>query len=281
MNDFLTDITRRLSVEGIDSPRLEARLMLAHILNCPVENLSSAEIVLSSSLRQKLDSLIEKRLAHSPLDKLLGEKGFYKYDFIVNENVLSPRPDTEILVEAAIKAAGKIDSPRILDLGTGSGCIILSVLGDVNTAQGVAVDVSQKALDVAAANAERLGLSKRLKLIRASWFDEDLAAKIEPPFDIIVSNPPYIPSAEIAELDAEVKDHDPLSALDGGEDGMLHYRKIAEAAYNFLRPGGLILLEGGLNQDKEIADIFTAAGFMCQNILKDFGGINRCVILKK
>lgn len=279
MNNILTDITRRLSAYGVDSPRLEARLLLRHVLG--TEAFEPDDIVLNPEQKDELDSLLEKRLAHTPLDKLLGEKGFYKYDFIVSEEVLSPRPDTEILVEAAVAAASKIASPRILDLGTGSGCIILSILGDVRAASGTAIDASVQALDIARANAEKLELNERVKLVHASWFDEDLASKVNPPFDIIVSNPPYIPSAEIADLDVEVKDHDPLSALDGGEDGLCHYRRIAEVGYNFLRDGGLIFLEGGLNQDKEIAEIFISAGFSCQNILKDYGGINRCIILKK
>lgn len=280
MEDFFEEIIKRLSVGGIPSPRLEARFIASAVQNKDLNELP-ANPRFNETQKQKVTELVSLRLQHWPLDKLLGEKGFYKYDFIVNENVLSPRPDTEVLVEAAISYAQRMNAPKILDLGTGSGCIILSILGDIPSATGVAVDISAKALDVAMQNARRLHLDSRLKFVHGSWFDNDLVEKIIPPFDMIVSNPPYIPHDDIAGLDEEVREHDPLSALDGGADGMLHYRQIAAVGYNFLRPGGLILLEGGLNQEREIADIFVSVGFSLQNILADLAGINRCVILKK
>ena len=273
MNTYFQSLVIALRDAGSDSPLLEARI-IAEYLN----NNSSEWTVEQKKIAEKI---IAERSKHKPLCKILGEKGFYKYNFIVSEDVLSPRPDTEILVEAAIAEAKQTDISSILDLGTGSGCIILSILGDIETLQGVAVDVSSKALDIAKSNAERLNLSSRVSFIQASWFDEDLPERLGHKFDLIVSNPPYIATHEIAELEAEVRDYDPLSALDGGEDGFFHYRQIAKLSAKIINQGGLIMLEGGLNQEQKIADIFIAAGFSLQKILADYSGINRCIILKK
>ena len=256
-------------------------MILAHILQKDISELYFSCPELSPKQEQEAMAIVQKRLLHWPLCKLLGEKGFYKYNFAVSEDVLSPRPDTEILVEAAIKCAKEVSAQRILDLGTGSGCIVLSVLADVDSLQGVAVDVSAKALQIAEKNAQNLGLRKRVRFVNKSWFDADFVSVLGQDFDIIVSNPPYIPSKDIAGLDSEVKEHDPLLALDGGADGLVHYRKIAKTAFAMLKAGGFIFLEGGIDQEKQIADIFEQAGFSLQHILKDYGGINRCIILKK
>ena len=256
-------------------------MILAHILQKEMSEIYFSGFKLTPKQEQEAKSIVQKRILHWPLCKLLGEKGFYKYNFVVSEDVLSPRPDTEILVEAAIKCAKDMSAQRILDLGTGSGCIILSILADVDSLQGVAVDVSDKALQVAEKNAQNLGLTKRVHFVNKSWFDADFVSTLGQDFDIIVSNPPYIPSKDIAGLDSEVKEHDPLLALDGGADGMVHYKQIAKTAFAMLKAGGFIFLEGGIHQEKQIADIFEQAGFSLSHILKDYGGINRCIILKK
>lgn len=281
MNDYLHRLLTELRKAGVDSPRLEAKLILTHILGCQDNDPQLENPQLNLLQEQKVAEIVQKRSCHFPLCKLLGEKGFYKYNFVVSEDVLSPRPDTEILVETAIEEAKKAKAKTILDLGTGSGCIILSILGDVAELNGYAVEVSNQALQIAKANAERLKLDSRIKFLHASWFDEDLPSALGIGFDIIVSNPPYIASNEIDELEEEVKAHDPLGALDGGIDGMCHYRQIAALSSKIIKPEGLILLEGGLNQEREIADIFIAAGFKLQRFVADLGGINRCIILKK
>lgn len=281
MNNYLSKLISQLKSIGADSPRLEAKLILAHILGCEDNHPILDNPDLTVEQQQKIAEIIQKRSEHWPLCKLLGEKGFYKYNFVVSEDVLSPRPDTEVLVEEAIAAAKAQNAKSILDLGTGSGCIILSILGDVEGLRGWAVDASKKALQIADSNAHRLNLDSRLSFLHASWFDEDLPARLGTTFDMIVSNPPYIASSEIDELEEEVKAHDPLSALDGGIDGMRHYRQIALLAAKIINPGGLIMLEGGLNQEKEIAEIFEAEGFSLLRIVADLGGINRCIILKK
>lgn len=281
MRHFLEEISRRLAGAGIENPRSEARLLAASVLKTDAGSLLFGDRVLNPDEKEQINTLVNQRLRHKPVCKILGRKGFYKFDFKVSEDVLSPRPDTEVLVEAAIEAAQKLKKPKILDLGTGSGCIIISVLADVPQAEGTAVDKSEKALAVAKENAENLQVDSRLKFINAGWFDDGFAGLVGTGYDIIVSNPPYIPSADIAGLEEEVRNYDPLMALDGGADGMKHYRKIVETAAEILKPEGLIFLEGGINQERQIEEIFVGFGFSVLRIIKDLSGINRCIILKK
>ena len=281
MTDAVQKITEKLKAHQIEDAGLEARLILAFVLGVDENELFFACPPLNEDQEKRAEELVQKRLQHYPLCKLLGQKGFYKYDFIVSEDVLSPRPDTEILVEAAIKYAKEKGAKKILDLGTGSGCIILSVLGDVASLNGVALDSSEKAIKIAAQNAQKLGLENRVKIAKGSWFDVDIVSRLGQDFDLIVTNPPYIPTQDIADLAEEVKAHDPMQALDGGEDGMVHYKQIAKVGYQMLKKGGKIFIEGGIGQEKQIADIFVKEGFLLVDILKDYGGINRCIILKK
>lgn len=270
-----------LKEHQIEDAKLEARMMIASVLNIDENNLFFTCPEPNAEQKKQLEELVAKRINHYPLCKLLGKKGFYKYDFVVSEDVLSPRPDTEILVEAAIAYAKKMNAQKILDLGTGSGCIILSILGDVEKLKGIALDFSEKAIAIAKQNAQHLGLENRIKFIHGSWFDEEIVSSLGNDFDIIVSNPPYIPSQDIENLEEEVKNHDPLPTLDGGIDGMDHYRKIAAISYQMLKEKGYVFLEGGIGQEKQIAQIFEKERFILDNILKDYGGINRCIILKK
>ncbi len=268
------DVVHILAEGKIPSPRLEARILFEYLgLNqfAPVDG--EAEI--------RLRSLLERRLAHAPLDKILGKRDFYKNTFAVSKDVLTPRPDTEILVEAAIKLLPKKIPQKILDLGTGSGCILLSILGDCSKACGMAADKSAPALVIAKHNAELLGLDKRVTFMQADWFETDFVEHIGSGFDMIVSNPPYIPTADILTLEPEVRQYDPLLALDGGKDGFEHYRRIAELTPHLLKQEGYILLEAGQGQAKPIADIFEHEGLHLIEIRPDLSGIERCVILKK
>lgn len=278
MNEF-DKIVHQLSLAEIESPRLEARLLLAAATNRLPEEIFS-DIVLSSAEQQKLQQMLNERLQHKPLDKILGHREFYKSDFAVNESVLSPRPDTEILVEETLRLLPN-ENANILDLGTGSGCIIESILLEKPQTSGIAVDISAESLKIARQNAEKLGLSERLKLLQADWFDTDFVRKINQKFEIIVSNPPYIPSAEITTLAPEVKNYDPLLALDGGADGFVCYRRIAEIAPELLNTSGYILLEAGIGQAEKIAEIFEQNGLKHVATAADLNGVARCVILQK
>ena len=280
MTDFFSQIIQKLVAEKIENPRLEARLMIAEALQCHPEEVYQ-NTKLTDEQQKKTEFMLEQRLKHKPLDKILGHREFYKYDFKVNEDVLSPRPDTEILLEAALEILSGMLEPKILDLGCGSGCILESLLKEIPHAIGCAVDVSAKALAVARQNADSLAVSERLRFVKASWFDDDFTDVVGTKFDMIVSNPPYIPSADIETLDTEVKDYDPLLALDGGKSGYDSYERIAEVTQELLKDNGYILLEAGFGQAQKIADIFAAQEFKLLKIVSDLAGIERCVILQK
>lgn len=257
------DIVRRLVDAGISSPRMEARMLMDAVT------------------ADDMEKIVGLRCNHYPLDKLLGYRDFYKNTFYVDENVLSPRPDTEILVEAAVRIINENNFKNVLDLGTGSGCILLSILDDCKNINGIGLDQSPKALDVAHKNAQKLNLSERVNFVEGSWFDENLIKILNQKFDVIVSNPPYIPKEDIKGLDKEVKEHDPLSALDGGIDGYDHYKQIAGIVPYLLSDEGYILLEAGIGQAQKIMRIFEQAGLQAVNVIKDLSAIERCVILKK
>lgn len=279
MNCSFDDIVARLSAENISSPRLEARMMLAYILDTDASTIVPSQVNLTDTQADKLQEMIEERLEHKPLCKILGTKSFYKYDFVVNEDVLSPRPDTEILVETAVEFSKQFSFNKILDMGTGSGCILLSLLGEIPDAVGTGIDISPAALSVARTNAKRLGYTDRCRFFNSSWFEDKFDYGSN--FDLIVSNPPYIPTKDIAGLDEEVKFYDPLTALDGGADGLKDYRRIAEISSQLLNDDGFLLLEFGINQSAEVKKIFLSAGLELVDIKKDLSGKDRCIILKK
>ncbi|MBQ8481493.1 MAG: peptide chain release factor N(5)-glutamine methyltransferase [Alphaproteobacteria bacterium] len=280
MESFFLQVVQKLAAAQIESPRLETRLMFAEVLHrLPSEIFQ--DITITEEEKKKVEDMLEQRLKHKPLDKILGHKEFYKYEFKVTEDVLSPRQDTEILVESALEILQNISKAYILDLGCGSGCIIESLLKDLPSARGCAVDISDKALILAAENADNLEISERICFLNASWFDTDFIIKIGEKFDMIVSNPPYIPSADIDTLDTEVKEYDPRLALDGGENGYDSYAQIARIAPRLLQDGGYVLLEAGIGQAEKIADIFIANGLRLRKIVNDLSGIARCVILQK
>lgn len=254
----------------IPSPRLETDIILKYAAPDYPE--------INENQKQKALQMLNRRLCHEPLDKIIGKREFYKSVFTVNSDVLSPRPDTEILVEKALALIPKDKKLNILDLGTGSGCILLSLLAERPQCSGVGVDISPKALEIAKQNAENLQLSSRVTFINKSWTEPNF---IDGQFDIIVSNPPYIPTEEIAGLETEVKKFDPLQALDGGVDGLDCYRQIAEIVPLILKKGGYILLEVGYNQAEAVIKILTAQGLEFVEMAADLAGINRCIILKK
>lgn len=283
MQATFTNFIQRLSAAGVESPRLEARRLLEVALCCDSQAIYSSKI-LTKAEKSKAEALLARRLQGEPLDKIIGIKPFYKYDFKVSSAVLSPRPDTEILVEAAIALLQDKEapqSPKILDLGTGSGCIVLSILADVSQASGTAVDTSSQALLIAKENAQNLGVTSRLAFLHADWNEAGFLAHFPQPFDMVVSNPPYIPSAEIATLDKEVRCYDPKAALDGGADGLRDYRRLAELMPSLLQDGGYLLLEVGEGQAEDVAKIFNLSGMQTSNILCDLAGTKRCVIMKK
>lgn len=260
----------RLRAGGIEGAARDAQLLLAHVLGVEVMRLSleRGEAVGASDMAA-FEAALERRVAREPVSKIIGQRGFWGRDFIVTADVLDPRPETETLIAEAL--AGPAPA-RLLDLGTGTGILAVTLLAEWPEARGVATDLSQAALDVAARNAARHGVADRLTLVRSDWF-----AEVHGTFDLIVSNPPYISEAEMSGLAPEVRGHDPHMALTPGGDGLDPYRVIAAGAGDHLAPGGRLLVEIGSGQGADVQAIFAAAGLEDVRCHPDMDGRDRVV----
>lgn len=260
---------QKLKEAEIGEAQLDARLLLEEV--CGTDHntlLCHGDREVSEAEEEQYRKALEQRAVHVPLQHLLGYQNFMGLRFQVNEHVLIPRQDTEILVEEAMRYLH--DGMRILDLCTGSGCILLSLLHCSNDCEGVGVDISQEALQVAAQNAELLG-------IKADFLKSDLYEKVTGKFDLLVSNPPYIERKVIPTLMEEVREYDPYIALDGGEDGLDFYRRIIGGAQDYLKRGGQILMEIGSGQAKAVSELLREAGFKEIDVCRDFAGLDRVV----
>ena len=237
----------------------------------------TAEADVAEQYRQ----LCEKRAQHIPLQHLTGQAYFMGYEFYVDDRVLVPRQDTETLVEEAVSHLRELPAPKILDMCTGSGCILLSLLMELPQASGTGADVSADALEVAKENTRRLGLEKRAELIQSDLFSADYFEKNSRKkcmeYDMLISNPPYIRTADIDRLMDEVRLHDPRLALDGKADGLYFYEKITEQAGKHLKPGGWLIYEIGCDQAKDVAEIMKKKGFVQIEVKKDLAGLDRIV----
>jgi release factor glutamine methyltransferase len=246
---------------------LDARLLLQAVLGFDHAGLILAgERMLSAEDMARYDALLLRRAADEPVSKILGVREFYGRPFRVTAYVLDPRADTETLVELALEQALPAGG-HVLDLGSGSGALICTLLAEWPQATGVAVDLSPAALQVTEENARALGVDDRLTVLEGAWF-----APVAGRFDLIVSNPPYIPSGDIAGLQPEVRAHDPHLALDGGPDGLTCYRAIAAGAAAHLAPAGRIIVEVGAGQAADVSSIFAGAGFHLSAERRDLGG---------
>jgi release factor glutamine methyltransferase len=273
--------TARLSAAGIEGARRDARLLICHLLDAgPELLLADPDRALSDEETARIEAAVVRRTAHEPVARILGEREFWSLPFALNNETLDPRPDSETLVEAVLRSIPDRQAPlRLLDLGTGSGCLLLALLSELPQARGTGIDVSLAAVELAAANAAALGLEARAAFIRHSW-DDGLA--LEPSsWDVIVSNPPYIASAEIPGLAPEVALYDPLAALDGGADGLAAYRDLIPAAAAVLKPDGLLALEVGWGQAAAVEALLAAAGLADLRRVTDLGGVDRCLLAWK
>ncbi len=268
---------KQLALRGVETPALDARLLMqaaAELRHSDI--IAEPDVVLAPDVVARFWVFIERRSAFEPVSRILGIREFYGREFCVTPAVLDPRADTETLIEAALSIVQGQSPLHILDLGTGSGAIAITLLAELPGASGVATDVSPDALVVAKANAESLGVSGRLQFFQAQWFDG-----LEGKFDLIVSNPPYIPECDIAGLAADVREFDPLPALAGGEDGLAAYKSIALGANGFLSPNGHILLEIGAGQEIAVQTLFEGAGFGLMGRYIDLVGHIRCLAFGK
>ena len=267
---------KRLTEAGIEEREAETEsvLLMEYVFGVGRAKLyADGEEELTDELKlERFSELVQKRTERIPLQHLTGIQSFMGLDFYVDENVLIPRPDTEILVEEAMKEIH--DGMKVLDLCTGSGCILLSLMKYKNGIEGVASDISKKALEVAKRNAENLGITENIRFTESDLFE---AFEKGERFDAILSNPPYIRTEEIQNLMPEVREHDPLAALDGGKDGLAFYRRIIENAKDYLMLSGLLKLEIGYDQGEAVSRLLKECGYTGIEVLKDYGGNDRVV----
>jgi release factor glutamine methyltransferase len=272
---LLAAATRRLTAAGSDTPTLDARLLLQAAAGLTREDLIlGPDRALTPEQLSAFEGFVGRREGHEPVSRILGEREFYGRVFKVTPATLDPRPDTETIIEAALKLMPR--AARLLDLGTGTGAIAITLLAERPDAIGLATDLSPEALAVARENAARLGVGDRLTLLEGSWF-----APVTRAFDIILSNPPYIPASEIAGLAPDVRNFDPALALSGGTDGLDPYRIIASGAAAHLGEAGHVLVEIGAGQADDVEAIFAARGFAAAGRHRDLGGHERCLAFNR
>jgi release factor glutamine methyltransferase len=275
VREAVDDARGKLMASGIETAALDARLLVQAAAGLRHEEIvANPGRLLDAAASRKLQRMLARRRVHEPVSRILGKREFYGRAFQITPAVLDPRPDTEVLIGEALRHMKP--GARLLDLGTGSGAIIVTLLAECPTARGVATDISAAALAVAKSNAERWGLADRLQWIHCNWFEAVAGL-----FDLIVSNPPYIPLGDIPGLSPGVQGFDPATALDGGPDGLEAFRRIADGANPHLAAAGSILVEIGAGQERAVERIFADCGFGLATGKSDLAGHIRCLVFTR
>lgn len=271
-------VAARLRAAGCETPELDARTLAAAAFGLDAAGLiASGGHEAPADERGRLEAFAGRRVAGEPVARILGRREFWGLDFALSPETLVPRPDSETIVEAALAEAGKRDRAlRVLDLGTGTGCLLLAILSERPNAFGVGVDLSPLAATAARENAEALGLGDRATFVAGCWGDA-----LGGTFDLVVSNPPYIRSADVGGLDVEVRAHDPRLALDGGNDGLDAYRALARALPRLLAEDGAAVFELGAGQAGDVSEIMAEAGFAVSPAAPDLGGVPRALTVRR
>ncbi len=263
-HDAFRDAVRRLELAGVPTPQIDA----SALMEAACDGRSAAVDTLPDEMAADFARMVQRRVQREPVSHITQRRAFYEHEFIVTSDVLDPRPDTEALVDEARWS----DFETVLDLGTGSGCILLSLLAAKPGAQGVGTDISAAALDVASRNAEKIGVADRARLVESDWFDQ-----VDGRFDLIVSNPPYITAEAFDALQPEVKEFEPKIALTPGGDGLASYRIITAGAPDYLNAGGALMVEIGYDQGQAVSELYDQAGFTDISVLPDINGKDRVV----
>lgn len=270
--ELFNNSVKLLDSVGIKTSKLDVKILLAHLLN-----IDSKELILhfNKNVKQEFidnfNKLLLRRINREPIANILNKKLFWDYSFFVDQNVLTPRNDSETLIEAVLSHyKNKNQELKILDLGTGSGCLILTLLKIYKNANGIGIDINEKSLQIAKKNAKLLEIDNRISFIKNNWNDN-----IDDKFDIIISNPPYIPTDEIDILEPEVNKFNPLLALDGGNDGLDCYKYLSKSLQKNIKNSTKIFLEIGKGQENDIDYIFSANNYKLLNMYKDLSGVNR------
>jgi release factor glutamine methyltransferase len=268
-------LARSFRSVGIEQPEVDARALIGHALHLErAQLMAQSDRTLEAREVAAISALAARRLKHEPVSRIRGRKEFWSLPLDISPDVLDPRPDTETVVEAAldfvVRGGLRLEKLRILDIGTGSGALLLALLSECPNATGTGTDISPAALAIASGNAERNGLAARATFVACN-----IADGVQGPFDLIVSNPPYIARGAIDTLAPEVRDYDPAVALDGGADGLDAYRAIAREARRLLAPGGRLFVELGAGQEQPVGALFTKAGMSVNAARADLAGIPR------
>ncbi|XCX40450.1 peptide chain release factor N(5)-glutamine methyltransferase [Kozakia baliensis] len=272
----LQDASRRLAAAGIEEARAEARILMAWALETDAAGLLLIDNI-SEGMLARFDAALARRLMREPMALILGHVGFWTLDLAVSAETLVPRGDTESLIESLLAACPSRDEAlKILDLGTGTGCLLLAALSEYSNAFGVGVDLAPQAAALACGNAERNGLAERSAFVAGNWADS-----LTETFDVVLSNPPYIEHAHIAGLMPEVSQYEPGRALDGGEDGLDAYRVIVARLPSLLSPQGVAILELGQGQGQAVSELAAREGLRTMERRCDLGGIERALVLKR
>ena len=271
LSEIKKKLSKNFSISGIETSELDARLILKEILS-----FDDKELIINENYNiperfiKEIFAIGERRLKGEPISKIFKKRDFYKSTFIISNDVLDPRPETELIVEIANNFIKKNEVKNILDLGTGSGCILLSILKENKMINGLGIDLSKEAINIAQKNSKKLQVEKQSNFLISNWMES-----INFKFDIVVSNPPYIPSKDIKKLSKDVKKFDPLISLDGGEDGLSCYRLIVKDLKRVITKNAIIIIEIGCNQSKLVEEIFKKNDFKLVKKYNDINGLDR------
>ncbi|WP_455479567.1 peptide chain release factor N(5)-glutamine methyltransferase [Bartonella sp. B23] len=278
LNNIILKTQEKLHIQGVSEANLDAKILVEWITNTNAyDRICQPDMRLSSKQITQLEKAVQRRISGEPVYRIIGKREFYGISLALSQDTLEPRPDTETLVDLVLpllqKHAEKSEKITLLDMGTGSGAIAIAILKQIPQSYAVAVDISENALKTATKNAENVEVINRFTPLLSDWFDS-----VTGQFDLIVSNPPYIPKKDIKNLAKEVRLHDPLRALIGGKDGIHFYRKLAREAANYLKTKGYVAVEIGYSQEKKVCDLFEKNGFQCLEMRKDLSGILRALL---
>tara|TARA_B100000214_G_scaffold359302_1_gene320591 strand:- start:33 stop:869 length:837 start_codon:yes stop_codon:yes gene_type:complete len=271
LSEIKKKLSKNFSISGIETSELDARLILKEILS-----FDDKELIINENYNiperfiKEIFAIGERRLKGEPISKIFKKRNFYKSTFIISNDVLDPRPETELIVEIANNFIKKNEVKNILDLGTGSGCILLSILKENKMINGLGIDLSKEAINIAQKNSKKLQLDKQSNFLISNWMEA-----INFKYDIVVSNPPYIASKEIEKLSKEVKNFDPFLSLDGGDDGLNCYRVIVEDLKRVINKNAIIIIEIGYNQSNSVEEIFKNNDFKLLKKYNDINGLDR------
>lgn len=272
---ILKEIQRKLcnnfSIIGIETPELDARIILKEVLSLDDKDLILKESLdISNEMIEKIIAIESRRLNGEPISKIFKKRDFYNSTFLISNDVLDPRPETELIVEIANNFIDKNEVKNILDLGTGSGCILLSILKENKMINGLGIDLSKDAISIAKQNSKKLNLETQSNFLISNWM-----SSVNYKYDLVVSNPPYIASEDIKKLSKSVKIYDPILSLDGGDDGLNSYRLIASDLKRVVSKNALIIIEIGYNQSLQVIEIFKKNNFKLMKKYNDINGLDR------